>query len=176
MHLLTQAALVGGVGVLLGGAVLVVRGQPTLPPETTACAVPQVGGTSMIGPSLGYITCDEAKDLVGDGNTLFLDARDRDKCVQGHIANAMCLPEGELAIDTSAEETLRSRVMQKLRGVKVVVTYCDTDGQCAASTKLATRIAQLSVPNIERIRILAGGMPQWLELGYPAEAGQGLSP
>ena len=67
----------------------------------------------------------------------------------------------------TGDEPLDS-ALQQLAGVRTVIAYCDADQGCARSLQVASRLRHAGVSDV---RVLEGGMPDWLQRGYPAESG-----
>ena len=106
-----------------------------------------------------WITPEEAHRLHVDGAT-FVDARPTREYESGHIAGALSAP-----LQTGV---LPDGILESLSGRAPVIAYCDTNQECAASTRLAGLLAAAGLPDV---RVLQGGFPSWDEAGYPAEAG-----
>lgn len=147
------------VGVCVGVALGILRGVPEIgalrAAEPTACAAP-VGAR----PEVRWIEQDDAHAMISDVQVSFVDARARETYEAGHVAGALNVPMVTGAID--------DRAIDLVRGARVVVTYCDTGSECASSRRLAGLLAEAGLPDV---RVMRGGMPAWLENGYPAEAG-----
>lgn len=154
-----EAARVVIVGVALGAAASVLRGVPDIAAmrdeEPTACAAPVDAR-----PGVRWIEQAEARELVEDAQVCFVDARPRPAYEAGHVAGALSLP-----MDTGALDEHETALV---RGSRVVIAYCDTSAECASSKRLAGLLAEAGMRDV---RVLRGGMPDWLENGYPAEAG-----
>jgi len=146
-----ELALVLLVGFGAGGVLLLVTGAPELAPEATSCAAPD---TIVITP---WVTVEAAHEL---DDALFVDARARDEYEAGHVTGALSVP-----METGS---LPGGVVPLLASARTVVTYCDTQNACAASTQLAGLLASEGLGDV---RVLEGGFDAWLERGYPAEAG-----
>lgn len=146
-------------GLALGAAAGVLRGVPDIAAmraeAPAACAAPVEAR-----PEVRWIEQADAREMVDDAQVSFVDARPRDAYEAGHVAGALNLPMDTGAID--------ERETALVRGARVVITYCDTSGECASSKRLAGLLAEAGLPDV---RVLRGGMPDWLENGYPAEAG-----
>jgi rhodanese-related sulfurtransferase len=151
---LRQSLIVLLAGVALGLVHGVVRGFPELPVEVALCE-----GPVPEQPTIVWATHEEAMALHRRG-AVFLDARSEEAYEQGHVAGAFHAP-----IETGVTS---DDVLAIARAAQTVVTYCDTNGECAASTRLA---GLLGAAGVADVRVLEGGMPAWLERGYPAEAG-----
>jgi 3-mercaptopyruvate sulfurtransferase SseA len=156
--LLRETGAVLLIGVLLGVAVGLIRGFPSPPPpppDATSCVSPVPNR-----PSIQWIGQAEARPLTDQHTVAFVDARDRETFTAGHITGALSVP-----LDTG---TIEPGVVQVLRGFHTVVAYDDTANGCANSTRLA---GLLATEGLRDVRVLQGGMPEWMENGYPAEAG-----
>lgn len=155
--IVVEAVRVLVVGACLGVGYGVVGGVPVVSSFRTAtsCAPPVESH-----PEIGWIEQDEARALVDDTEVLFVDARPLADYETGHIPNAIAMP-----MDTGAiEETTASLA----RGARTVVAYCDTAGECASSRRLASLLAE---DGVHDVRVLRGGIPQWLSNDFPAESG-----
>ncbi|WP_236516110.1 rhodanese-like domain-containing protein [Sandaracinus amylolyticus] len=154
-----EAARVLLVGALLGAAIAVVRGVPDVEAmraeAPASCAAPVEAR-----PEVRWIEQADAHRMVEDAAVTFVDARPREAYESGHVAGALNVPMETGAID--------ERSTSLVRGSRVVITYCDTSGDCASSKRLAGLLAEAGLPDV---RVLRGGMPGWLENGYAAEAG-----
>ena len=147
------------IGAALGLGHGLVRGWPELPPpraEATSC-----GGPVAAEPSVAWIRCDEARALADDAAVAFVDARSAEEFLAGHVTRAVSAPIEDTGV-------VGDSVVASLRGARLVIAYCDTTGSCARSTRLAGLLARAGLPDV---RVLEGGMPAWLDSGYPAEAG-----
>jgi len=154
-----QAIRVLIVGAALGVSVAVVRGVPATPtdgPAATTCSAPVPEH-----PTIRWITQEDARALVNDATVTFVDARPREQFQGGHVA-------GSLSVPFDHGGGVPANIVEMLRGARTVVAYCDTSSGCAASSRLA---GMLSVAGLADVRVLEGGMPAWLDHGYPAEAG-----
>jgi rhodanese-related sulfurtransferase len=156
---LVEAARVLVVGACLGAILAVLRGVPDLEAlrgdQAATCAAPVESQ-----PDVRWIEQDEALAMLDDAGVAFVDARPRDAYEAGHVAGALDVPMETGVID--------ERSIALVRGSRTVITYCDTTGECAASTRLAGLLAEAGLRDV---RVLRGGMPAWLANGYPAEAG-----
>lgn len=156
---LIDAARVLLVGALLGVALAVVRGVPDVEAmhaaSPAACSAPVTAR-----PEIGWIAQSEARELIGDADVTFVDARPREAYEAGHVAGALSVPMTTGAID--------ARAIALVRGSRVVIAYDDTASECASSRRLAELLSEAGLADV---RVLRGGMPEWLESGHPAEAG-----
>lgn len=159
MKAVSQAIRVLIVGASLGVGVAVVRGVPAAPsdgPAATTCSAPVPEH-----PTIQWITQEDARALVDDATVTFVDARPREQFQGGHVA-------GSLSVPFDHGGAVPPSIVEVLRGARTVIAYCDTSGGCAASSRLA---GMLSVAGLHDVRVLEGGMPAWMEHGFPAEAG-----
>lgn len=147
------------VGLALGVAAWVVRGAPRVeefrPSSATSCAAPVAAH-----PQIAWIDPSDARPLADRTDVFFVDARSASDYEAGHVTGAVHIP-----MDTGA---LEARDVAVVESAAIVVTYCDTDDECAQSRRLAELLAQRGLRDV---RVLRGGLPAWLELGYPAESG-----
>jgi rhodanese-related sulfurtransferase len=156
-RVLLEALQVTAAGLLLGGAAIVTRGLPAPRPseDTATCSAPDPAT-----PTIRWMPRTEAHALIEDPSVVFVDARERAAFESGHVEGAL-----SLAFDGA---TVPEPMLAMLRGARLVVTYCDTAGGCATSTRLARALVDAGLTDV---RVLEGGMPGWLESGYAAEAG-----
>ena len=154
-----EAARVVIVGACLGAALIVMRGAPDVgalrADDPATCTAPVIAR-----PDVRWIEQTDARAMIDDGAVTFVDARPRDAYEAGHVAGALSVPMETGAID--------DRATRLVRGARVVITYCDTGSECASSRRLAGLLAEAGMSDV---RVMRGGMPAWLENGFPAEAG-----
>lgn len=156
---LIEALRVLVLGSALGLANGVVRGWPALPAQTATAT--SCGGPIAEQPRVTWIRCDQARPLTADASVTFVDARSAEEFHAGHVTDAVSAPIDETGV-------IGRDVIETLRGSRVVIAYCDTTSGCARSTRLAGLLANAGLRDV---RVLEGGMPAWLQSGYPAEAG-----
>lgn len=106
-----------------------------------------------------WIGAEDARRLLDDAATVFVDSRPRNEYVEGHVVGAINLPR---------DEPWSTDDMRAVRGARTVVTYCDGHDACACSSSLADALA---ASGIEDVRVLEGGAETWLARGFPGEAG-----
>jgi rhodanese-related sulfurtransferase len=121
-----------------------------------ACAAPSAGADGE--PGVGWISQDQARSLTGAPGVAFVDCRPEREYEAGHVA-------GSLHLDGS---TPPDSALQQLAGARTVIAYCDADQGCARSVRVASMLRHAGVRDV---RVLEGGMPDWLQRGYPAESG-----
>ncbi len=157
-----QAAVLFAIGIAMGLGLGAVRGIPKVaePENAAVCAAEQDG------EPVAWIDQDDAhalhqKALRHQTQVAFVDARSLAAFRAGHVAGALSLP--------LENGVLPRNLPPALAEAQTVVTYCDTSSQCAASVRLA---GLLRTTGVQDVRVLRGGMPAWVNQGYPAEAGQ----
>ena len=156
---IVEATRIAVAGVCLAVAAGVLRGVPDI--EALRAEAPVTCGAPVEQrPEIEWIDQAHARELVTDTGVTFVDARPRDVYEAGHVAGAVNVPIETGAID--------ERATGLVRGARVVIAYCDTNGDCASRKRLAGLLAEAGLPDV---RVLRGGMPEWLENEYPAEAG-----
>lgn len=155
--LATETVRVLIVGVCLGVGYGVVAGVPGVGDfrVATSCAPPVESH-----PEIGWIEQNDARALVDDTEVVFVDARPLVDYETGHIPNAIAMP-----MDTGAIERSTAALA---RGARTVVAYCDTNDDCASSRRLASLLAEDGATDV---RVLRGGIPEWLSNDFPAESG-----
>lgn len=135
------------------------RGLPEIerPAEATAgaCRAPEAGEPEAVG----WISQDQARSLSGTPGVAFVDCRPESEYAAGHVAGSLHV----------AENTPPTETLQQLAGARTVIAYCDADHQCERSMRVASMLRQAGLPDV---RVLEGGMPDWLQRGYPAESGE----
>lgn len=140
------------------------RGLPTLPEPAAAndaqsCHAPYPD-TAANG-AVQWITQADARTLVGDPNVAFVDCRARERFEAGHVSGSMHLELRRGEVPRPLLETLFE--------ASTVIAYCDAEGgQCQRSLEMASA---LRAAGVRDVRVLEGGLPAWLDRGYPAESG-----
>jgi rhodanese-related sulfurtransferase len=154
---LVEALRVLVVGVCMGVGYGVVAGVPTIDQfrQAASCAPPVA-----THPEIGWIEQDEARALIDDVDVVFVDARSTADYETGHVPNAIAMPMDTGAIDEATA--------QLVHGARSVIAYCDTSGECANSRRLAMLLAE---DGAHDVRVLRGGIPEWLSNDFPAESG-----
>lgn len=150
---LCAASLAAGLGLLA------IRGVPS-PAQTEAaegvCSAP----SGMDAEQASWIDPPQAHALFRSAAAVFVDCRPRAEFLQGHVASALSLPSDSSEIDAG--------LVSLLAAAQTVIAYCNAAGGCASSVRLAARLQALGLSDV---RILRGGLPAWLDQGYPAESG-----
>jgi rhodanese-related sulfurtransferase len=103
----------------------------------------------------------EAFKFLDDPESVFLDTREKEHFVEGHVKGALSLPKKEM------EE--RFLVIQPLAPEdKRLILYC-YGPECEDAERVADFLAQLGYKNMA---IMSPGFPGWKQAGYPV-AGSG---
>lgn len=100
---------------------------------------------------------DDAYNLYSSGKIIFIDARDQWDFNDGHIKDAINIPEYKFEIEMPIVKALN-------KNFKYIV-YCG-DVECDVSKRLAIELSKIGFKNI---MILEGGWTKWIENNYPAE-------
>lgn len=143
--------------------VALLRGVPDLHAGSTGapagtCAAPD--GLGLVpATDVRWISQAEARALLGDGAAQFVDCRPRDQFHSGHVSGSISVPD---------ETEVSGTAIELLSVAPTVITYCDAAGGCARSQRIAVALRSLGLPDV---RVLEGGLPTWLDNGYPAESG-----
>lgn len=145
-------------------ALFAVRGLPSLPEPAAEIAgacqapAPDLGDPQ---PEVRWIDQQSAHGLVGDPGVAFVDCRAREQFESGHVS-------GSVHLDMQRGD-LPPALLEHLRGAATVITYCEASGgECQRSLDMASRLRAAGLPDV---RVLEGGMPAWLDRGYPAQSG-----
>ena len=150
------------IGLLAGLTHRLVRGIPDLPVRENAASCSVGGGTTPF--VIRWVDIAEAQALEG---ALFLDARSQAAYESGHISRGVSMPIDSGVLPLWATTFLAQQHAQD--PARSWITYCDTDSDCASSTRLAGLIADAGFG--EHVSVLRGGFPGWLEANAPAESG-----
>jgi rhodanese-related sulfurtransferase len=141
-----------------------VRGLPTLPEpvpasDAVSCRAPYQD--PQIGGDVQWISQADARAMVGVAEVAFVDCRARERFEAGHVS-------GSVHLELQSGE-LPPALLDGLASAATVIAYCDADGgQCQRSLEMA-RLLRAS--GLQDVRVLEGGLPAWLDRGYPAESG-----
>lgn len=108
----------------------------------------------------GQISLSEAKEKFDSGMGFFIDSRPESAYRQGHILNALSLPEEDF------EEKIEE-VKELIPDDKefTLIIYCGGE-VCESSVKLANKLKEYGYSNI---RVFQGGWNEWVKAGYPVE-------
>ena len=102
----------------------------------------------------------EAKGLFDEGRYLFIDARNRLKYKQGHVAGAVNIPWGQLAKHYG-------EVAGALKERPGFVVYCD-GSECMTSERLARKLIRKGFAE-QDVCVFFDGWQAWVEAGYPVD-------
>ena len=124
-----------------------------------AHGVPSPGGEH--DPTLlnKEITAEEAWRLYRDG-IVFVDARTEEEYREGHIPEAISLPESQGPEGTAA-------LAERLGRGRLVVIYCRSI-ECDEAHLLARALKEAGMENVV---VFAGGIEGWEAAGYPVARG-----
>jgi len=102
----------------------------------------------------------EAYEYHGSGQAVFLDARARTDFEDKRIAGAVSLPESDF-------DEAYLRAAQFLTPRTHIIVYCQ-GRECDESMIVQERLVEMGY---SRVDVFLGGMPEWLDAGYPTEKG-----
>jgi rhodanese-related sulfurtransferase len=106
------------------------------------------------------ISPEEAADLLGQDNVLFVDVRDAEEVARsGKIAGALNVSRGML--EFRADDAIPSH-MAEFSKDKTIVLYCASGGRSALGGKALLDLGYSNVRNL-------GGFAAWAEKGLPTE-------
>lgn len=142
-----QFALLTGVSLFLAGLIHVIQINHSLPAKPND----QTQGNS---EALIDIAIQEARKLLSEKTTLFIDARMADKYDIGHINGAINIPPNHL------DEGISIHLALLASSTKVIV-YCDST-QCDLAKILQDRLIQLG---LTKVFVLRGGYESWRQTG-----------
>ena len=110
-----------------------------------------------------YISAETTKELFESGEAQFIDARNRESFLDGHIPYAINMPVSSFSAGWPDEIQL---LMKELKAV----VYCDGIS-CDASQLVAKHLVRYG---FDRVLIVEPGFPGWEETdGCPVEQGEG---
>jgi len=102
----------------------------------------------------------EAVRLYDEGETIFVDARETDAFLAGHVSGALSLPAGRF------DELYES--LQLWSGGQPLLVYANRDNALPAD-ELARRLLEAGE---EKVTVLASGFDGWAARGLPVESGE----
>jgi rhodanese-related sulfurtransferase len=100
------------------------------------------------------------------GSLVFVDARDEEKYLRGHIP-------GAYELDPYHPEQYLPSALPACQSAEVIVVYC-TSGDCEDSEIGALLLRNAGIPN-EKLFVYVGGINEWTEKKLPLETGARLS-
>ncbi len=106
------------------------------------------------------LSLEEAHELYLSGEALFIDARPESDYEEERISGALSLPESEF-------DDAYFLLSPMLTPETHMVVYCQ-GVDCDESMIVAERLVEMGY---KRVDIFLGGMPEWLEAGYPTLKG-----
>ena len=107
------------------------------------------------------LTVDEARDLHGSDDVIFIDLRDiRELSRTGRIAGASHVPRGMLEFWIDPESPYHKPLFAE---DKTFVFYCASGWRSALAAKCAQDMGLRPVAHLD------GGMTAWLEAGAPID-------
>jgi rhodanese-related sulfurtransferase len=108
------------------------------------------------------ISPEEAKQLVGRSDVLFLDVREpAEVATSGKVPGALAVPRGLVEFRADPASPLHDAAFDR---AKTVVTYCASGGRAALVGKTLKDMGYGNVRNL-------GGFKGWLDAGGEAEKG-----
>jgi len=108
------------------------------------------------------ISPDEAKQLVGRADVLFLDVREpAEVAASGKVPGAVAIPRGLVEFRADPASALHDAAFDRS---KTVVAYCASGGRSALVGKTLKDMGYSHVRNL-------GGFKGWLEAGGEVEKG-----
>ena len=117
----------------------------------------QVAAAKKLVPA---ISIDEAADLLGRDDVLFVDVRDAEEVAQsGKVAGAVNVSRGMLEFRADDSTPYHNPAFSR---DKTIILYCASGGRSALSGKA---LKDLGYPNVRNL----GGFKDWAESGKPTE-------
>ncbi len=120
--------------------------------------------SSLDAYGLQPIPLADCKDLVGSEIAVFVDARDLDLYLAGHIPGAIFLHH------YNSEELMTEPVRSALSAAFMVIVYCN-GGDCEDSINLAMDLIGVYGLANENVYVFEGGMEEWQAAGLPIVVG-----
>jgi len=105
------------------------------------------------------IDTEHARQFFASGNVIFLDARDYEEYLAGHITGAVSVPFTEFQNDPE--------IIAGLDRSARIVTYCDGT-ECQTSIDLAVRLNEMGFTDVW---FYFGGWNEWKTAGLPVMKG-----
>ncbi|OQC46990.1 MAG: molybdopterin biosynthesis protein MoeB [Candidatus Marinimicrobia bacterium ADurb.Bin030] len=102
---------------------------------------------------------EKAWQFFTNGGTIFIDTREYEDYLAGHIAGAISIPLSEFQNDPTIVEELDRQVR--------IVTYCD-GSDCQSSIDMAVRLNEMG---FEQVWFYFGGWKEWVEADLPIVKG-----
>lgn len=105
-----------------------------------------------MGPDPREVSTTSAKTLHDDGQATFVDVREADEWVEGHIKGALHIPLGDL-----------ENRMSEIPTDKPIIAVCHS------GVRSLTAVNILSAANQGTAKSMAGGVVEWVRRGYKLE-------
>jgi rhodanese-related sulfurtransferase len=103
----------------------------------------------------------KAREYLRDGNTIFLDTREAEEYVDGHIKGALSFPDPE-------KEDYYTRLEARLPRKARIVLYC-SGPECHMAENVAVFLAKMGYTGL---MVMSAGMEGWESAGYPVATGR----
>lgn len=110
--------------------------------------------------AIDTVSIEEAKDLVGDEDIVFLDVREKEEVAKGTIPGAVHVPRGLLEFIADANSPMHNPA---LSSDKHIVVYCASGGRSALAGKALKDLG------FERVTNMLGGMNAWREADFEVD-------
>ncbi len=109
-----------------------------------------VGSDNIKGLLLAQVIQLQAQNIA-----TFIDARDQWDYSEGHIKDAINIPE--FSFEPS------NKLLKKIEKDRLIIVYCDGD-ECDTSKRLANKLMELGYQNTF---VFLGGMNEWIDADLP---------
>jgi rhodanese-related sulfurtransferase len=136
------------------------RGIPWIPRMLALEGGPRIVLQSAPGGFLQYVDLAEAESRY-EGGSIFIDSREQDDYLQGHIRGAVHISAHD------PDDTIAANLRRLTKDAPYVV-YCD-GAECGSSTALARKMKEAGFP---QVYVFYGGWEEWTDKGLPVEAGR----
>jgi rhodanese-related sulfurtransferase len=111
---------------------------------------------------VAHITPQEAKELFGGTEVLFLDVREPNEVAEsGKVSGALSVPRGLIEFRADPSSAMHDA---KLNRAKTVIVYCGSGGRAALAGKTLKEMGFSDVRNM-------GGFKGWVDAGGATEKG-----
>lgn len=132
---------------------------PLIREEIELKSNPEISTNTNTKGELFAISVDEAIIKYNNNEAIFIDARDNWDFGDGHILDAINIPE------FSFEPT--NEIITKLDKNQTYIIYCSSE-DCDISKRLGKELAELGFTSLF---VLFDGYEVWVEKGHPTKAG-----
>ena len=136
------------------------NGIVSAPADSQVAALEQKGLKGVDGLAVLRLSQDPR---LQQGLLVFIDARNEEHYLQGHIP-------GAYELDPYYPQLQLARVLPICQAAEEVVVYCN-GGDCEDSEFAAIALRDVGIQN-EKLRIYTGGMSEWTKNGWPLEKGE----